>query len=288
MSCDNYHFIGQSHRYCQDYSRSGEIGDYSYAIISDGCSQSHEFCGLVDMGASLLSQLAYSFIRKFIVDNNANDEELKMYNLEDLSEKDFLRYLFYEKRLKELKEKYDINDHAFDATLILCISYKGSAKILIFGDGAFCVEKYHKLMTLKDIYAFEYDSGAPYYMNYLSSISRNASYLKCYGSYPYRMEKYELIDGEEFECVEKSFPVDKYQSFLIKDFKNITIFSDGVMATSFKYTDLINELTNFKNYNGEYIYRRVRSFLKKNKDFSYHDDISIASIHNRIKQDKTG
>jgi len=70
--------------------------------------------------------------------------------------------------------------------------------------------------------------------------------------------------------------------------KNIAIFSDGVESFTkpgvekLDHVEVIEELTSFKNYNGEFIRRRANgAFRYYNKEGIIHtDDLSVAGLHN--------
>ena len=285
MSTSNYHSIGLDHEYCQDYSKSGNIHGFKYAIICDGCSQSHESSREVDLGAAMLSKFAYLFVKHIAEKNLGKSEYDKKDSLSLLKTNDFMRYLFYDLKFSEFQRIYGFHEHALDSTLVFAISYNEVARVFVFGDGGFCVEKNNEKFTIKNIYNFEYKSGAPFYLNYNINGYRKSDYGYIYGAYPYFLHTQELIDGEKGELSSTSLVSNEYYSFYFNDFKAITVFSDGVSSFHelnypVDYIRIVNDLTSFKNYNGNFVYRRVRAAKRQYKKeyICNSDDISLAAI----------
>jgi hypothetical protein len=76
---DSYFEIGNTHEVCQDYALSGKLNDnLYYAIITDGCSQSHKECGEVDLGARVVAYAARDALFQYfnketeLIDNRGN------------------------------------------------------------------------------------------------------------------------------------------------------------------------------------------------------------------------
>jgi hypothetical protein len=278
--------MGLDHEYCQDYATSGNIRGFKYAIVCDGCSQSHESSREVDLGAAMLSKFAYLFVKDFAERTSMNSEVEKLEKIESLDVNDVMRHIFYESKMGDFKKRYGFHDHAFDATLILAISYNGKAKVFVFGDGGFCVEREISGVNIKDVYNFNYSSGAPFYLNYHTDEHRKQGYGFVFGEYPYTFEKVELVNGVKNEdCVREVINNYCYKSFFIDDFITISIFSDGVSSFEecghrLDFISVVNELTNFKQFKGNFVYRRIRAAKKQyGKCFTNHsDDISLASI----------
>lgn len=283
----NYHCIGTSHIYCQDYSLSGNYNEIAYAIVSDGCSTSHNLCGEVDIGASLLAKFASNFVKK-IYHEIIEDSDDKKEALSLLSVDDFLGYLHETVDIANFKETYFFKDGSFDATLVMAISYEDCCKIFVLGDGGFCVERKSNNLKFrnKEIYTLEYSSNAPFYPNYCFS-GRTYAYEKEYGSYPLMLKKIKMSGSEAYEEETKRIDTVDHHDFYVENFQNISVFSDGVLTFGGKNNflqdySIINQLTDFKNYNGDFVYRRVRAVRSKYKKEGIEnlDDISLATITN--------
>jgi hypothetical protein len=295
MNVDHFYTIGDSHQECQDYAISKIFDNgVAFACVADGCSGSHDMCRSVDVGARILALSAEMVIKTMTQDM---DDPIG-----------FLYHEFYVlKRQKRLGDKIlataiDIanplllngilREESFDSTLVFSIAKDNKALIYCFGDGVAVV----KNSIVSSVYEVRFSSGAPYYLSYKMDNQRNAIYhgvknntmfvttdIQGENSHTNNIEPVRLNDWENVSPYE-------FSSLYIDDtmgFDTISVMSDGVgsFEEEGKPKDVIEmtrEATAFKNYNGVFVQRRMKKFLKvaERSGISHYDDFSIATIHN--------
>ena len=178
MVTDSYFEIGHKHNVCQDYALSGKIDDNTcYAIITDGCSSSHDFCNQLDVGARILAYSAINVIKEISKTNDIFDA-VKTKNLDfdiQLSSKIL-------ENANEIRISLGLIDMSLDCTLLIAISKtyvidgnkKNKSIILVYGDG-------DVVFNMSDgssvIHSIDFPCGAPYYLNYFINKSRKKEYI---------------------------------------------------------------------------------------------------------------
>lgn len=263
MSADSFFFKGYGHDVCQDFAYAKN----NLVIVSDGCSSSLD----TDFGARLLVKITENVL-------------LKSYNakawhvLAPISE--FEQIII--SKIKETKEILNLKDGVFDATLLFAtpeIQY-------CYGDGVIAYIKNNEII----IYNISYPSGAPLYLNYSTNIPRKEGFIGEFGLQ--RDVEITLMDKITGEIKQKSkFSDNNFSPYIINnvDADVIILMSDGVNTFDFDDaahdesidTDvIIHNLLSFKSFNGQFVTRRVKSFMKKCKDLHWEnfDDVSVAAL----------
>jgi len=170
----------------------------------------------------------------------------------------------------------------------------------MIGDGCVIVkEKSGRFI----VYTADYPGNAPYYLNYLTSKSRNEAFSEGWNEYvgSYKYSPGFIVDGDNVTPMDSlriaCDPQGEWLELEIEkdDVEFIAIMSDGVesfegkIATESSITtqkveclDVIKELIAFKGVKGQFVKRRAANALKKfSKDNCVHnDDVSIAVVYN--------
>lgn len=255
MNADSHFIIGDSHEICEDYTLVEKIkgDDCIQIVLSDGCSSSPD----TDVGSRILA-------RSFI---NHNFSPLKIECLKIIG------------KTNDIICSLKLNPLCLDVTIITAIAEENSISTFIYGDGTIVLR--NKRSQVLEIYDYEFESGAPYYLNYNLDFDRDKSYFKTFPG--------KLI-VEEPGIIHVSNPVSMPYVLHIKNkytYDLVAIFSDGIK--SFQYSDgesidyklIIEELTAFKSYKGSFVKRRIKRALKelKEKGSIHYDDISMAAIY---------
>lgn len=277
MNTDFYYEIGHSHISCQDYALAGQASkDISFALVSDGCSASKN----VDIGARILVHSALNFLRNecinsFDIFKNAKASEFCIPIISSAH---------------NVMKSLNLDLHALDATLLMAISSGIETRVFVYGDGAVIVKK--KDGTVK-CFTIEYNDGAPYYLSYLLDAERQRGYFAEFNQTVYIHER-ELMDGN---LVLKSS--NQYQAkdiydiatWTFADVETITLISDGYVSYE-KILDnrtvdkiplgrVIEGISKFKNFNGQFVERRMLNFRREcqRESIGHYDDIGVASIY---------
>lgn len=268
MQTDSFFYIGKSHTVCEDYALHGK----NCIILSDGCSSSK----YSDIGSRLLCITANRILNSFISVPFSYDEFGKKVAV-CVSEQ--LRLL-------------DLPMTTMDATLMVAFEFKGLLYLYTYGDGYYQIKFKNKHIQFGTV---KFNRNAPYYLSYWLSPQNNIDYIKKYGN------GVELITGTYIngtcemnsEIVDLSFSHDKPLinfPIPIDQVEYIMLMSDGVESFQnysalptipIKPSDIIEELSCFKNKNGQFITRRVKAALKQfRKDGIEHfDDLSVAGMY---------
>lgn len=267
INSDSMFWIGTSHKVCEDYALSYNLDGFSYAIVCDGCSSSPE----TDFGARLLAKAAE-------------------YHIKRIEEPDYGLYVIEEARLN--RNAIGLHDLALDATLLVAASFPDKTIIKVFGDGVVLVDGCNETEVFGSsgiLRCFEYQSNAPYYLNYKMDKVRSGIYVDntpkhdkiiTYYDYPKMLSNY----TEEFDATADHTYIynrsNRPQLFLLMS-DGICSFIDKESKGSVPLEDIIDELLNFKLFNGKFIERRVQKFRKLCVDNNWQnfDDVSIAGIY---------
>jgi hypothetical protein len=262
MNSDFYYCIGKTHTICQDYAEAGE----GYAIISDGCSMAADS----HIGALLLSRAAKASL-------GANN------TIPDIFEDIKQRVASYAKLL-------DLSTESLYATLAFVKANERAFSVALYGDGVVAARK-------KDgswwIMSREFKSNAPYYLAYQLDKGMENQYFSQFGAE--RIHRYYNSEGGIGEETRK---IDSNDYFAIEfpytDFDLIALLSDGVssfqkiiVAPTYKrqesvpLLEILNEVLNFKNFNGQFVQRRCKAAFRKFADGNYVnlDDFSLGVLY---------
>jgi len=129
----------------------------------------------------------------------------------------------------------------------------------------------------------ELSSGAPDYLSYHLDPQRKQSYMALTNN----TKDIVIRDGDKIS----TRTYDPFNPFIynttVSEGDVISVISDGI--NSFRksdnepipWTDLVDEFTGFKNFEGEFVQRRIAAFKRKclKEGITHSDDISIAAIH---------
>lgn len=261
MNTDHYFVIGSQHKVCQDYCLSGFNKGISYAILSDGCSGSVD----TDFGARILAKTAEKIIH--------------------LLPEDFFKIQVISVAA-DMLNTLSLPKESLDATLLAAITDGTNYHIKAYGDGVIA-----KVMedNSVEISIIEFKSGAPYYLNYLINPNRHYAYIDQFGTQR-RVYKY---NNNFLLCTEETFSTCEYVEIGdCKGLKSIVLISDGALSfmeivnndakiyEGIEPSEIIKELTGFKNIKGEFVQRRMKSFLKycAKEEIKHTDDLSVAAI----------
>lgn len=254
MNADSTFQIGKDHTVCEDYALAGITKDIAYAIVCDGCSASPD----VDFGARVLALAARENI---------------FWGLD----KDY--YSFGESTIKAAKETSKrftlLHPQCLDATLLTAWVINKNLTAYMFGDGVFV---HRNKAGVKSVHV-HLTSGAPDYLAYVIDKDRITAYDKLPDN---RKEVWTSYDG-----------IHSYKPFVpftyecpVEEGDTISLISDGINSfrrsdnEAIEWQELLDEFTGFKNFEGQFVLRRIAAFKRKfTKDNCHHlDDISIASI----------
>jgi len=279
MNTDAYYEIGHSHIVCEDYAIAGQVDNISYAMVSDGCSASKE----VDVGARILVHSAKEYLKEWIT---GNKECITNFSLPNLTFSDFYLPVIYPSYMTA--KSLGLNSTALDATFLIALSDGVTTRVFAYGDGGIVVRYKSGIIEYFNI---EFQSGAPYYMSYAMDKTREEGYRKEF-SQPIMVRDGKMTNGNIDEnSTPKSYGVHEIYSntswrFLEVDF--VAVMSDGInsyenMDTKDKIltAKILTDMTNFKNFNGQFVERRMKSFRKvcQKENIGHYDDISIAALH---------
>lgn len=284
MNTDCYYEIGSSHIVCEDYALVGKINDnISYAIVSDGCSASNH----VDVGARILAHSA----KEYLQTTYESKTELPTIDAYVMGS------MIVDMASLHLKD-LNLSIETLDCTLLIALSDGNRFSAFVYGDGGVIVKRRSPNANLL-YHHVTFESGAPYYLSYLLSPTRNVAYGRDFGKKKILLNR-ELIYDEK--VITSSVPheiknlKDLYDECMFSedwDFEWIALVSDGVESYQRKGDDgeikpipharIIQKIGNYKNLNGQFVQRRMtklkRDCLKE--DIVHYDDMSIATIHKK-------
>jgi hypothetical protein len=287
METDNVHVIGDSHDECQDYSLSGEINPHlSYAIVTDGCSSSHDISRSVDVGSRIVAHAAkLSLMEQFEFFDGPFSDITDFAFIGEQIKRRVIDYIILHKNLLKL------DDYYADCTLLIALmDIFGNSVVFYSGDGAFVF----KLEDCLYINRIEYSHNAPYYISYSTDLDRESAYMKQFNNqimsltcdyFRYKKDDNvcEFMPGTKQER-QVSDISNMNNSGLMKNVDIVSVLSDGY--ASFINGDLMDSVTSliefnsFKHLRGQFVTRRVMAAMKnfKKNNFKNYDDFSMAAI----------
>lgn len=273
MNVDHAFVIGNSHKVCEDYARSGNRSypnvELGYAFISDGCSGSDDS----DVGARVLVASAEQFL-------------LRRGRISDIND---IREII--SSAASIQRLMGMDEVMLDATL-LGVSVDNRVRVFGIGDGVIACKLRSGGMVAFDL---EAPSGYPLYASYLLSTTRRMGALEAtYGhlscGWKVDMVRWgkESLKGDE---VFFSSVVDLFSHvYPVEDGRNIeavAVFSDGVKTfvdesrKEVPWADVVRELMAFKGYKGQFAKRRLQGFLRAcaKRGWKHDDDVSIGAVY---------
>lgn len=257
MNANSTFSIGKDHTVCEDYALAYTGPTITYAIVSDGCSASPE----VDFGARCLAMSA--------------KRELRLNN-------DLLSFSG-KKAVTNAQRVIDVfpylSPQFLDATLLVAAVNNKHLLVEMYGDGVMVHRKKSSTVSVH----IQLSSGAPDYLSYHLDPLRKQAYLSLEDN------KKEIIIRENGkESIRDDYaPLDPFiYDATVEEGDVIAVISDGI--NSFRkmnndpilWTDLIEEFTGYKTFEGEFVLRRIAAFKRKclKEGVTHSDDISVAAI----------
>jgi len=258
MNANSTFLIGKDHETCEDYALSGYIQplDLAYAIVCDGCSASPD----VDIGARILALSA----RETLLDGTQITDSISF-------GKATIR-----KAAKLFQAFPSIHSQALDATLLIAWVQNKMLTLYMYGDGVFIHKTKNGVATVH----ISFQGGAPDYLSYWFDERR----LGAYYDLP---ENKKIISVNVNDTEYVGSPLVPYTfNIPVDDGDVISVISDGINSfrkadyTQIPWKDLIDEFTGYKNFEGEFVLRRISAFKRKclKEGITHSDDISISTI----------
>lgn len=236
-------FIRGVHSVCQDYA----IVSTGCAVLSDGCSSSPRS----EVGAHLAPILA------------------EKYGIPEIS--NHLRHDFFR------------NSVCFDTTLVYLREYVDHFLTTIIGDAIVISCAKSGIDLLDEI---EYSENAPHYLSYLMDYNRELLWRSQYPTNEKILKRTSLKTGNYF-FFPRNLTDPEVNSYDKNTHNAIFIASDGLKsfkdssAQPIPLIDVVKEILSIKNYNGQFLQRRMTKMMKDfaAKGIFATDDISIAGFY---------
>jgi len=264
---NSFFSIGQTHNVCQDYAAAKLVEietenaiTHSILAVSDGCSSSPD----TDIGSRLLVQ------------HSLNTARFGVIHGEDVIFAAF-----------ETSSRLQLSRRTLDATLLIAQidQNRNLINTKIWGDGVVWVKyKDGKEQTI-DI---EFSNNAPAYLSYFLTPDLINLLLesKCLRTVT------DMVAGREpiVSVDDTSNQYEWSREFCLSDVDTMMIFSDGIKSFRKKVNgayqnvplaDVLKEVTAIKNYNGEFMVRRMKKFLHEfcpKNSWIHEDDVAVAAM----------
>lgn len=276
MNFDHYFSIGTAHqslgRPCEDYALSGQLGpDVYFGVVADGCSgvSAH-----TDVGARAL---AWAFQRSLAQQPMVPFDHT------------------FQQRLKYTFEsmQYSPSPADYFATLVGVRASAQAATVLVHGDGAIALRYRDGRKALIEL---EWQHNMPMYLNYLLSeeaLEQFSETHRASGAAPFLQRTTVFTSAEQGVSV-MSQTVQEFELLQVlgghvltfnpaaEEIMDLVVLSDGyAQVKDTPRLEVANSLLEFKNYNGEYLKRRmIRAFKDMRQgDKLPQDDIGAAALH---------
>jgi len=268
MGTDWFLKKGSSHYVCEDYVMIGN----DFCVLSDGCSQSP----FTDIGSRVLCMSAVGSINSLMKRGIIPSHE--MFGMTTI------RYA------ASIIRSMNLPIESLNATLIVAWKMGPMIHTFIYGDGhIFCrfvnpddPRDYNTLL-----HSYEYgdpekpETNAPLYLSYWLEQKSLDTYRDNYGDNNLSVTLNGSLKDKEVNY--------KFDHLVFPSlWHDVVIFSDGVESFTkpgvekLDKVEVIEELTSFKNYNGEFIRRRTNGAFKyyNKKGIIHTDDLSVAGLYN--------
>lgn len=281
LRIDSYFTNGKVNKVCQDYVIHGET-PVPHVILCDGCSSSK----FTDVGARILAHSA----KEALV--TLKPWTPLMYNEteEEIWDNFGQAAIIYSKRAID---NLGLPNESLDATLMVMFYVKehNHLKCFTYGDGSITILKNNEPCT---IYDYSFEGNAPYYLTYRIDSERRKLYEQFSKEFNYTTQKQHIIfmDGRSYPFCKgcRLFNAKNTLTIQLKDsdgFNGALLSSDGISsfanfenADRISIKDIVTEFTAFKNFNGEFIKRRIKRAMEDLSKVQIHntDDISVGGI----------
>jgi hypothetical protein len=260
---DNYHCIGSSHKFCEDFSISSRLENRSFAIIADGCSSAEN----TSAGAMIMCQLLYGKLLE--------NENISKYDLSYVVEL-IPSYAEYCRGLLGLERE------SLYSTLLAVATGKDGFHVVSIGDG--CIFGRNKQGDI-EVINLEYTSGAPYYLMYGYDDKKRKQYVEEFPGV-YRRSYYEdkWKQSNEYVISEKESCHPYYYFYPFDEYDVVGVLSDGIHSfllnqKEVPFIDILKDILAFKGLTGEFVKRRMQKAIKsmQKQEISHYDDLSISA-----------
>ena len=174
-----------------------------------------------------------------------------------------------------------------DATLVAVVSDRLRTTVMAWGDGLIHFQGRRPCSAESSWYLLRNEGAAPYYLSYLLEPDRDRRYLETY-AWPSSF-RIEAVPGAA-DCIESPGAGERvsfYREYMHTDLApfTLTVSSDGIgaftseLGQAIPVSNLIDDMTSFKNLHGEFVHRRLSKFLKsaERRGWTYMDDLSLAT-----------
>lgn len=261
---NSYFALGKTHTVCQDYAATYNKNGKLVLAVSDGCSSSPD----TDFGSRLLVKTG---IREVLV-----------------HESDIFSPTAMLQQASNVQENLGLSPDSLDATLLLASLHEDLLKIQMWGDGVVFVKFNNGTSTTWEV---QFEDNAPSYMSYLCNDNRLLKYLERHG----KRTLWSCSNNEPMTQVEAAPVKDKFWitlNVLCSEIESVFLFSDGVKSfhrmvngswQPIPLSEVLDQITAVKNFNGEFMVRRMRKFLydfcPKN-NWIHEDDVAVAALMN--------
>lgn len=270
---DAYFCIGKTHILCQDYAEATE----DFAIISDGCSSAIDS----HIGSLLLTRAARLALKVY-------DEALDVFT--DV-----------QKRVISYSQSMELPQESLFATLGFVKATEKGFSVGLYGDGVVVARLKQQDNWKYNVFVRDFPSGAPYYLAYQINENYNNQYLNQFSNlttttlYNLSNEEYDFVckndglicDHKFWQCC---FPYDYYDMVaVISDgvlsFQKLEITGTSKRKTPVHVCEIVQEILDFKNYNGQFVQRRSKAAFRKFTDNYYEnmDDFSVGVVYKKME-----
>jgi len=283
---DALYIKGDGHAVCQDYAYAHIGENYHCAVISDGCSSS---CN-TDIGARLLCMAFVSAFNDFV--------EIRKGRASEEFEETFDKVMSLQIGSHIIKTAQSMIDSRLldmavgrgsicDATVFGIFATEDKIYVGGWGDGFVVLDSKERL----EVSEVAFTSGAPYYLSYFLDKDRDDAYAEMAGessTFVNTQWSNAMMKGEDSVTIDPMEYPHFWRAYDYEDEMVISVLSDG--AASFKGItsgEVVSQMTAFKNFNGDFVHRRLQSFKKKcvKDGLTHYDDLSCASLHVRKVND---
>lgn len=264
MNTDCTYHIGHDHTVCEDYAvaHANNQAEFACAIVCDGCSASPD----VDFGARVLAKAV---------------EDVALFHGKDTDiDAQLLGTMSIQKAARIFEILPTLHPQALDATCLLVMVHQKQARVMMFGDGVFV----HRMKNGTNAVHIHLTSGAPDYLSYSLDKKRRAAYDLMAGN------KKEIDIKLGTQCLGFKTDCKPFEPYTItvpvEEGDVLSVVSDGINSfrrsdnSAIDWGDLVNEFTAYKNFNGQFVQRRINAFKRHciKEGWQHLDDISVASI----------
>ena len=257
MNANSTFQIGKDHIVCEDYALAYTGPTITYAIVSDGCSASND----VDFGARCLAMSAKRELR-LNPDLLSFDGKKAITNAQRVI--DVFPYL---------------SPQFLDATLLVAAVNGKHLLVEMYGDGVMVHRKKDSIVSVH----VQLSSGAPDYLSYHLDLLRQQAYLALEDN----VKEIIIREGDKESHRDDYGPFNPFiYDTTVAEGDVIAVISDGINSfrkmnnDTIPWTDLIDEFTAYKTFEGDFVMRRITAFKRKclKEGITHSDDISCGAI----------